>query len=166
MLQGVKMKTIMRRTYRTIIKPLSGHRLSRYYILNVIHKSICSHLGTTFTEVDGNKMFLDPKDDSLGLSINDIYEPFITDFFKSEIKKGDVVFDIGANIGYFTLIFAKLVGENGKVFAFEPSPDVFAILQKNVEINGYKNIVLSQKAVSSKTEKIKLYLCETGATNK
>lgn len=114
----------------------------------------------TFYLVDGHKMFLDSKD-SLHLSINGIYEPFETELVKKEIKKGDVVLDIGANIGYYTLIFAKLVGENGKVFAFEPDPTNFSLLKKNVEINGYGNrVVLVQKAVSNKTEKIKLYLCE------
>lgn len=77
---------------------------------------------------------------------------------KKEIKKGNVVLDIGANIGYYTLIFAKLVGEEGRVYAFEPDPTNFALLKKNVEINGYKNVVLVQKAVSNKSGRIKLYL--------
>lgn len=77
---------------------------------------------------------------------------------KKEIKKGNVVLDIGANIGYYTLIFAKLVGEEGRVYAFEPDPTNFALLKKNVEINGYKNVVLVQKAVSNNSGRIKLYL--------
>jgi FkbM family methyltransferase len=112
-----------------------------------------------FAEVQGHKMFLDSKD-SLNLSINGIFEPFETEIVKKEIKKGDIVLDIGANIGYYTLIFAKLVGEQGKVFAFEPEPDNFALLEKNVEINGYRNVVLVQRAVSNKTGEIRLYLSE------
>lgn len=159
------MKQIMRQAYKTIVTTLGRYRLTRFYPLNVIHKWICFSLRPDFADVDGHKMILDPKDDSLGLSINSVYEPFETAYFKKEIKNGDVVFDIGANIGYFTLIFAKLVGENGKVYAFEPSPDVFDILKKNVELNGYKNVVLLKKAVSTKTEKIKLYVCESGASD-
>jgi len=64
-------------------------------------------------------MFLDSCD-SLQLSINEIYEPIETNFVKDKIKEKNIVLDIGANIGYYTLIFAKLVGNNGKVFAFEP----------------------------------------------
>ena len=101
-------------------------------------------------------MFLDSVD-SLRLSFNGVYEPCETEFVMNEIKKGDVVLDIGANIGYYTLIFARLVGEEGKVFAFEPDPENFALLKKNVEINGYHNVVLVQKAISNKTGKIRLF---------
>ncbi|SEH08434.1 cobalt-precorrin-6Y C(15)-methyltransferase [Candidatus Venteria ishoeyi] len=105
-------------------------------------------------------MYLDDKD-SLGLlSNNGIFEEQEVAVVKEQVKSGDTVLDIGANIGYYTLIFAKLVGKQGKVFAFEPEPDNFALLQKNIEINGYSNIVLIPKAVSDKNEIIKLYLCE------
>jgi len=55
------------------------------------------------------------------------------------------------------------VGKEGKVFAFEPEPTNFSLLAKNVEINGYKNVVLIKKAVSNKTGKIKLYISEIGS---
>jgi len=100
-------------------------------------------------------MFLDPFD-SLRLSINETYEEYETSVVKKFIKKGDVVLDVGANIGYYTLIFAKLVGDKGKVFAFEPDPDNFNLLKKNVAINGYKNVILIPKAVSSKSERVRL----------
>ena len=68
------------------------------------------------------------------------YEPLETETVKREIKKGNVVSDIGANIGYFASIVAKLVGEEGKVFAFEPDPGNFALLERNVQTNGYKYV--------------------------
>jgi len=79
---------------------------------------------------------------------------------KKYIQRGAVVLDAGAKIGYFTLIFARLVGDEGKVFAFEPAPENFALLKKNVEINGYQNVVIEQKAISNKTGKARLYLYE------
>lgn len=154
-----KMRRILLSIYKYAVKILSGHRIGKFYHIRVAHNFIISHLKTTFAEVDGHKMFLDSKD-SLNLSINGIYEPLQTELVKKEIKKGDVVLDIGANIGYYTLIFAKLVGEDGKVFVFEPAPTNFSFLKKNVEINSYKNVVLVQKAVSNKTGKLKLYLSE------
>ena len=102
-------------------------------------------------------MFLDSKD-VLRLSIRGTHEPLETEIVKKEIKSGDVVLDIGAHIGYYTLIFANLVGEEGKVFAFEPDPTNFSLLKKNVEINGHKNVELIQQAVSNETGKIRLYL--------
>ena len=50
------------------------------------------------------------------------------------IIEGNVVVDVGANIGYYTLIFAKLVEKNWMVFASEPDPDNFALLKKNTEL--------------------------------
>ena len=125
----------------------------------MFNEFLISRLKSNVTEINGHKMFLDSKD-TLRLSILGVHEPFETEIIKKEIKKGDTVLDIGANIGYYTLIFAELVGENGKVFAFEPDPTNFAILEKNVEANGYKNVVLVQKAVTNKPGKLGLYLNE------
>ena len=72
----------------------------------------------------------------------------------------DTVVDVGANIGFYTLIFARLVGETGKVIAFEPDPDNFELLQRNVELNGYRNITLVRKALSRANESTRLYLSD------
>jgi FkbM family methyltransferase len=84
-------------------------------------------------------------------------------YFKKIIKKGDIVLDLGANIGYFTCLFAQLVGETGKVYAFEPEPTNFQLLKKNVEKNNYKNVILEEKAVSNKTHKTRLFLTDNGS---
>lgn len=83
-----------------------------------------------------------------------------TEVIKKIVQKDDIVLDIGACMGYYTLIFAKLVGPQGKVFAFEPEIKNFAILRKNVEKSNYQNVTLINKAVSCKTEKTKLYLSD------
>jgi FkbM family methyltransferase len=59
-----------------------------------------------------------------------------------------VVVDIGANIGYYTLLAAKLIGSVGKVIAFEPSSDNCALLQQSLQVNGLTNVVLMPYAVA------------------
>ncbi|MBI4801346.1 MAG: FkbM family methyltransferase [Elusimicrobia bacterium] len=85
---------------------------------------------------------------------------FESEIYKSAVKKGATVLEIGANIGFFTTLFAKLAGESGKVVAFEPDPDNFRLLEKNIQANDCKNAVCVQKAVSDRTGTGRLYLCE------
>jgi FkbM family methyltransferase len=113
------------------------------------------------TEVFGQTMFLDP-DDSIVcpyLLRDGCFEPFETELMRSRVKPGDVVLDIGANIGYYTLIFARLVGDAGKVYAFEPDPSNFKLLRKNVRANGHRNVVCVPRAVSDVAGPLSLFLC-------
>lgn len=112
----------------------------------------------------GNEMFLQNFGYvSISLAKHGWYEKAVTEYVKKTLKQGEWVLDVGANIGYYTLIFASLVGAQGKVFAFEPEPSNFKILSKNTEINGYENIVLENYAVSDKNGSTKLYLSKKSA---
>lgn len=155
------MQGVLRSAYRYGFNFVSRYGLSRYLPLKFIKRFTIGRL-IKYTLVDGHRMYLDERD-SLKLLVNGSYELFKTDLVKKHVRPGDIVVDVGANIGYYTLLFAKLVGENGKVYAFEPDPTNFRLLQKNVQVNGYNNVVLVQKAVSSKTDRAKLFL---SATNK
>ena len=117
---------------------------------------VISRYTSEFVEIDGRKMYLDPTD-SLKLSFRR-YDDFTENFVKSRIKKNDTIIDLGANIGYWTLFFAQNVGDNGKIFAFEPEPSLFELLKKNVNVNNFLNVITIQKAVSNKTQKTKLFL--------
>lgn len=77
------------------------------------------------------------------------------ELFKRLIKPGDHVMDIGANIGFYTSLFAGLVGESGSVHAFEPERMNFFRLKQVVK--GSKNVVINKKAVSSKNGYIYIY---------
>lgn len=143
------------------------HRIITRILLNspLVHSNIVIKIGrllrsfskSDFVEIEGRKMFVHGND-GLALSIFKVYEPTQTEVVKEYVKEGDVVLDIGAHVGYYTLLFAQLVGSSGRVYSFEPDPDNFELLKKSVEINGYQNIILNQKAVSNKNGKIKLYL--------
>jgi len=87
-------------------------------------------------------------------------EGYESKIVRSIVKEGMVAVDVGANIGYYTLQLAKLVGPSGKVYAFEPDDGNYSLLIKNIKANNYKNIVPIQKAVSDKTGKAKLFFCE------
>jgi FkbM family methyltransferase len=67
------------------------------------------------------------------------------------VKPGDVVYDLGANVGFFTLVCARLVGPGGAVYAFEPMPANVATLRHNVAINGLENVHVVECAASSST---------------
>lgn len=85
-------------------------------------------------------------------------EKFEIELIKQKVKAGDVVIDIGANIGFYTKIFSKLVGENGCVYAFEPDKKNFQKLKYNTQ--HLSNVVIENKAVAGETGKIKLYVSE------
>jgi FkbM family methyltransferase len=109
-------------------------------------------------------MYVDAQD-SLSISLFGVYEPETTDLVKRILKPGDVFLDIGANVGWYTLLAAGLVGETGRVIAFEPEPANFALLQQNIALNGYHNVVPVQKAVSDRDGAVTLYLSETNKGN-
>lgn len=78
-------------------------------------------------------------------------------FLASKISKGAVVFDIGANVGAWSLILSEVVGTSGKVFAYEPTQSTYDTLSKNVALNSRKNIFASRYALSNDNEQIRLY---------
>lgn len=133
------------------------HFLQKYPLLKPLKNFVLSQAKLPITIVQGHKMYLDPYD-SMRLSLNPIHEELETSFVKSVLKDGDYALDIGANIGYYTLLFAKIAGNHGKVFAFEPEPSNYGILKKNVILNNYKNVILKNTAVSNKNGQTKLFL--------
>ena len=72
------------------------------------------------------------------------------------IMKDDVVFDIGSNIGAFTVPFAKKVGELGQVYAFEPQKVIYELLQDNVNKNKLKNVKIFNVGMGKKKEELEL----------
>ena len=88
---------------------------------------------------------------------NGYYEPSNTLLIKGNLRIGGVFVDVGANLGYFTVLAAKIVGPQGKVYAFEPYASAAKQLATNLMLNGVTNVELTRKAASSKTGFITLY---------
>jgi len=88
-------------------------------------------------------------------------EPVFMDIMEAEVHRGDVVFEVGANIGYATMFLAKYVGDSGKVFAVEPVPINFEILTKNIKLNNLSDIIEAHNlAISSRTGVRKLNIAK------
>ena len=136
---------------------LGGRGLTKYSFVRKVKNYSYLNLQTDYAEVFGNKLFLSKKGLGLSVSHYGTYEELEAKIMEEKIETGNIVVDIGANIGLHTLNMARIVGNTGQVFAFEPDPSNFEILKKNVKINNYKNIILEQKAVGDKHGRVTLY---------
>jgi tRNA G26 N,N-dimethylase Trm1 len=96
----------------------------------------------------GAKLIVNPID-PIGKSLMTagIWENETTLFFKNFIKQGMRVVDIGANIGYYTILFSLLVGKKGEVYAFEPDDRYYNMLLKNIKMNNIANVVAENVAI-------------------
>jgi FkbM family methyltransferase len=85
-------------------------------------------------------------------------EPEVQRALEEHIKPGHVVYDVGANVGFFTILCARLVGPRGKVYAFEPMPPNAKALRHNVALNGLDNVVVVEKALSSESGTAQMFV--------
>jgi len=86
------------------------------------------------------------------------YERKITDLVFRTIKPGDTFLDIGANVGYYSILAGHLVGPTGSVHSFEPIPWIFSELEGNVTLNSLNNVHLNQIAVSDTPGPLTIHL--------
>lgn len=118
--------------------------------------------GEIMVEVHGNKYYLKASDRGMTpmlLSKNN-YEAAEIRLVKQSIKTDMTVVDIGANIGYFTLLFSQLSGKNGRVLAFEPEPENLGFLEKNIQVNNCKNIEVVAVALAESKGYIDFFVPE------
>jgi FkbM family methyltransferase len=91
-----------------------------------------------------------------------LYEDRVLNLMMKFVKPGDVVYDVGANAGLYTVLLGKAVGKQGKVIAFEPQCVSFDHLQDNLMLNGLTNVRSFRKALGDRSGKASLYLGECG----
>lgn len=75
------------------------------------------------------------------------YETTVVEALLRSVKPGDVIWDIGANVGLYTLMLAKAVGPAGHVYAFEPAPDSAESIREHARMNGVQNFEVLQLAL-------------------
>jgi FkbM family methyltransferase len=91
------------------------------------------------------------------------WEPAITRFVEGRLRRGDVAIDIGANVGYYSLLMSRLVGPGGRIYAAEPSPSIRARFERHLELNRVGNVVVLPFGISDRSEE--RYLKLSGESN-
>jgi FkbM family methyltransferase len=113
------------------------------------------HPGSTYF---GAQILCDPNDLIQRSILNfGVWEPNISYWIGRILRAGDVCIDVGANIGYDTLLASSVVGAAGKVVAIEAAPRIFSLLEHNVRINRATNVRLVNAAVSDRRQTLTLY---------
>ena len=111
----------------------------------------------------GNRLWIDPQDQGVAsfLLTRGCYEPYEASLVQRLLRPGDCFVDVGANVGYYTVIAARAVGAAGRVFAFEPDPHNFLLLQRNVSVNNFDGRVTAVRcAIGAESGSCQLFLNE------
>lgn len=129
-------------------------------LFGFIYGKVKDKKGIIMVKTNGHKMYIDLADQIIATKLIQygFWEEGLTKLVKKIIKNDMFVIDVGAHMGYYSLLFSKHVGDKGKVFSFEPVPYNFNFLKENKQINKINNIVLENFAVSDKNGEIKLFL--------
>ena len=123
------MKRLLRKIFRTISFTLVGTGISKNKIIYSLVEKTKKWLKEDSVFVDGCKLKLD-EFDRHGFTIYGDEDKEERELIKKIVKEGDIVIDVGVNIGYYTIIMAKCVGGKGQVYAFEPAPNNVDLLKK------------------------------------
>jgi FkbM family methyltransferase len=93
------------------------------------------------------------------------YEPATTQFIVGHLKQGSVFVDVGANLGYFSMLAAQRVGPEGRVLAFEPAPEAFGMLTSAVSRNRFTNVQPFKVALGDQDCEVELFLSNDPAND-
>jgi FkbM family methyltransferase len=107
--------------------------------------------------VYGDKLFIDSRDIDLAphLILDGYWERWVTQTFLGLLAEGMTVVEVGANIGYYSVLAARHIGPYGRLYCFEANPEMADLLRANLEINGYADRVkIINRAVYCKSAKV------------
>jgi len=130
--------------------------------------AVAEHLWWLETHVDARTVFGDVMrvdgSDIVGkhLYYFGVWEPNLTGWIRRRLKPGQLFVDVGANVGYYSLLAARLVGDTGRVVAIEALPQTFARLRQNLERNGAHNVRAVNGAAWDRHERLKLFVRQEG----
>ena len=87
-----------------------------------------------------------------------VWEPVLTRWLEARLSPGDTFIDVGANVGYFSILASRLVGPNGSVVAIEASPTIFGRLERGLRSNRLENVRAVHAVVASEEGSQMVYL--------
>jgi FkbM family methyltransferase len=151
--------------FKTVIKLLTNERRAHALLITLSNKIIpvyfslgldrVAHRFEHIFSVGGFRMVARLTLSDLLIVLTD-FEPYVRAIFNPE--EGQTVLDIGAHIGFYTLMAARQVGSTGKVIAVECDPSNFNMLKRNVDMNNFKNVITVNSALSDVDGYVKMYL--------
>jgi FkbM family methyltransferase len=117
-------------------------------------------------DVEGFAMYASPDDLAVGkpLITSRTYEPHVSRIFKQRLKPGMRVLDIGANIGFYSLLASSIVGPEGMVWAIEPNPANVEIVLRSRALNDFSQLQVIQAAAHDKWETLSLFTDQTNGS--
>ena len=150
----------LRKVIQRLISPLLGKGYGRLPVLRSGLSWYKRRLKPEYVLVEGQPLYLNPNDEELSpyLALHGYFEKMETDLVHKYVKPGMRVLDIGANIGYFTVMCSVLAGKHGQVVALEPDDTNFSFLKRSVAELPTKNVHLVQAAAWSNSGQLDLYL--------
>jgi FkbM family methyltransferase len=110
----------------------------------------------------GHEIGVFPKDPGISreLALHKVHEPLATRLLLETLKPGMNVVDIGSNIGYYALLEARLIGPQGLVIAIEPMKENARQLIRNIQTNGYRNILVHEFAIANRNGTADMHVSE------
>lgn len=115
--------------------------------------------------VNGAKIYIHANDPVIGRSVfANAYEPEVVRVFRDNVKARMSVVDVGANIGFYTMLSATLVGTSGQVLAVEPNLANVRLLEASRRLNGFENVMVAPMAASDRTGVLALHAGESNGT--
>ena len=108
-------------------------------------------------------MFIKPNNGGVDnyIYLNSIHEPEILNVIRENVQAGDVVVDVGANIGQHSLFMSQFVGETGSVYSFEPLQSNTDSIKKSLKLNNSQNVTVETMAVGEEDTEVKMFVPET-----
>jgi FkbM family methyltransferase len=160
----LKVAKILRKVSRLLVK--ISNSLTDRYVSRLESKALKNNLNESlFTTKDNIRLWLgNVSVIDQNIKRSGVWEPITTELVKKLIKKNDVVIDVGANIGYYTTLFAKSTGNEGFVYAFEPTTIFHNLLVENISLNHFSNVTIIKKGLSNKKGNIEILIDNSSAS--